>query len=449
VGKDARPFVQITPRLGTGNLYLEQGSSTGTVTGAVGAASLKLGGLETLFNNMTIALNNATSCSGASTGIARSLSANARMSLGNGVPVAGQAQVAAGLCGFFAEGEGGGSPMWGSRLLSPTLGRCDLTGPAPVCGVSFVLQSLAGDVMPVGSGMGVTLEAGVWKFMGDLSPIQIHASAKAQRTKRIDTTEAVYNYDRALAFEVPALAGVACAKVAQHDASGSTVPIGFYKRHAGATDQRSLSLWTADGFSQGVSLNPLVGSTRNADDTWIALPQGTDGDTVIRNFYRGGRTVTVSLYSNPACSTPFSVAGKSEFEVDVDGVPPVWSAMVDMPWPEVDTTTVAAVRSLTLGAGATGSLHAGWGFSHGPMGMNGSTICSDRGSCGQGDTGRLGERDMRPSERAVTITLHNLGAAVAVDDNKTLALYGRTGEGVDLQSNYSSCPSSGSSESCH
>lgn len=449
VGQDAKPFVQITPRLGQGNLYLEQGSTSGTVTNTASAGSLNLAGLETLFRNMSEALASASACSSTATGIARSLAAQVRMSMGDGDGAQGSAQVAEGLCGFFASGEDGKTPMWGAKLLSPTLGRCDLSGSAPVCAVSFVMQSAEGDVQALGGGMGVTQEGGVWKFAGDLLPIEIHASAKAQRSQRIDTATPVYQYDRALAFEVAAVSGLACAKVSQKNADGAAVTIGYYKRHPGATGQRRLALWTADGQGWGPSLDPLVGATRSADDSWIGLPEGTEGDAVIRNFYRGGRSVNVALYSDGACSTPFAIGGKSSFEVDVDGVPPVWASMPALPWPELDTASQGALRNLAIDAGTNASLTAAWSFARGPLGINGTTVCASRADCGQGGSGRLGESQLRPSARGTTVTLHNGGNAVGKDDQKTLALYGRNGEGVDLQSNYSSCPASAAGESCH
>jgi hypothetical protein len=449
VGQDANPFVQISPRIGSGNLYLEQGTSVGTMTANGSAASLQLSGLEQLFRNMTQSLASSSACASTTTGIARSLAANAQMSLGDGGPATGVAQVAQGLCEFFASGEDGVTPMWGSRMLSPTLGRCDQSGASPVCGVSFVLSNPEGDVVPVGGGMGVTQENGVWKFMGDLMPIQIQASAKAQRTKRIDTTTPVYEYNRALAFEVAALPGLACAKVAQLDTNGTPVTMGFYKTHPGAVNQRRLALWTTDGFGNGASTNALVGATRSADDSWIGLPDGTAGDAVIRNFYRGGRSVTVSLYSDANCSAPFALNGQSVFEVEVEGVPPVSSALATMPWPEIDADTQAALRNLTLAGGATGTLPTAWSFTRGPLGLNGATVCSSRATCGQGGTGRIGERSLRPSSRDANVPLTNTGPAVAADDEKTLALYGRNGEGVDLQSNYSSCPASNPTDGCH
>lgn len=449
LGQDAKPFVQITPRLGQGNLYLEQGTTSGSVSGVASAASLQLSGLETLFRNMSDALVSPSACTNASTGIAHSLAAAAQMSLGDGAPVTGVAQVAEGLCGFFASGDDGNSPMWGSRLLSPTLGRCDTTGTSPVCGVSFVLQSPAGDVMPVGTGMGVVQEAGVWKFMGDLTPIQIYASAKAQRTQRIDTVTPTYQYDRALAFEVAALPGLACAKVSQRNADGVAVTIAFYKRHPAATNQVRLALWTPNAYTWGASLDPLVGATRSADDTWIALPEGAEGDAMVRNFYRGGRSVNVALFSDANCSAPFVIGGKSAFDVDVDGVPPVWASMENLPWPELDANSKSNLRNLSLAGNASGSLDMAWAFARGPLGINGATVCGSRADCGQGGTGRLGESSLRPSARSTTVSLLNRGVSVGADDQKTFALYGRSGEGVDLQSNFSSCPSSAPTEACH
>lgn len=449
-GQDAKPFVQITPRLGTGNLYLEQGATTGTVTAASGASTLQLGGLETLFKNMSNAFTSASACSNSSTGIQAYLAAQARMGLGDGGDMTeGAANVAAGLCQFFAGGEDGHTPMWGSKLVSPVMGRCDLSGSAPVCAVSLVLQDPDGGMQQLGQGMAVTQEGGAWKFIGDTTPIQIHASAKAQRTKRIDTPNPVYDYNRALAFEVAAVPGLSCAKVSQKNADGATTTLAFYKRHPGATDQRALALWTADGYSWGASTNPLVGATRSADDTWLSLPEGTEGDAVIRNFYRGGRSVNVALYSDAACSTPFTIGGKTSFDVDVEGVPPVWAAMENMPWPELNADSVAAVRNLAVAAGADASLQVTWTFARGPLGVNGATVCGDRGTCGRGGVGRLGEQDLRPSARTASVSLHNSGTALGKDDAKTFALYGRNGEGVDLQSNYSSCPGSAAAESCH
>lgn len=446
LGTDGQPFVQIVPRLGDGNAYLERGSSAGVLTANAGAAALKLGGLETLFVNMSAALASPAACAADATGMRRSLSANAQLSMGNDAAI-GRDAVAMALCSFFNEGDGG-TPLWGSTLMSPTLGKCDFSAASPVCGISFVLRGSDGNVMPVGSGMGVALEADVWKFAGDLLPVQIRASAKAQRTKRIDTANPAYEYNRAIAFEVAAMPGLACAKVTQRSADGAAVTLAFYKPHPGAMNQRRLALWTSDGNGQGASLDPMVGATRSGDDSWLALPEGSAGDAVIRNFYRGGRTVVVSLYSDAACSSVFAVAGKSAFEVDVEGVPPVWLGMETLPWPELDASTVAAVRALAIDGTATGSLRAAWTFPRGMLGINGATMCGGRASCGDGGTGRLGSLELRPGATSAALNLRNIGPTVNGDDAKTLALYGRNAEGVDLQSNYSSCPGVAAMEIC-
>ena len=354
-----------------------------------------------------------------------------------------------GLCGFFATGDDGNSPIWGSRFMSPTLGKCDLSGASPICAVSFVLQSAQGDVQPVGSGMAVTKEAGVWKFMGDLIPIQIEATAKAQRTKRIDLATPTYQYDRALAFEVAAIQGLACAKVSQHTADGALTTIAFYKRHPGATDQRRLALWLSSGMSVGPSTDPLVGATRGPDDTWIQLPEGDAGDAVVRNFYRGGRSVNVALFSDAACSAPMMVGGRSDFDVEVDGVPPVWASMPTLAWPELDVATLASLRNLAVAAGADGSFQAAWTFPHGPLGLHDMTFCGDRGDCGDGGNGRLGSGSLRAGALSATLPLHNRGSALAADAAKTFALSGVTGDGVGMQSNFSSCPGSSATEACH
>ena len=85
VGEDGKSFVQISPRLGSGNFYLESG---GTAVGALAldpkASALPLAGLETLFRNMSASLAGASACAAESTGLRRSMAADARLSMGQG-----------------------------------------------------------------------------------------------------------------------------------------------------------------------------------------------------------------------------------------------------------------------------------------------------------------------------------------------------------------------------
>lgn len=439
---DTTPFVQITPRLGSGNIYLDPTTTSGSVTVASGAASLSLTGLETLFQGMSAAMQSSQACASSSTGLATFLAANARMSDEDGNALVGPAQVGAGLCGMF-----GSQEMFGSRLLSPTLGKCDLTGANPVCRVSFVLQTPEGAVEQVGQGMGVTREAGTWKFMGDMDPVQIHASAKAQRDVIFADGATTITYARALAFDIPAVNGLECAQVSQRDASSSAVTLAWYKNYGHGA--RRLSLWQQNTMSNQRSLDPLVGALRNGDDTWVALPDGTDGDTVVRNFFRGGRSVTVSLFSDANCSVPFAVSGVSTFEVEVEGVPPTTAALPNLPWTDLTPVAREALFNLTLAANAAGSYDAAWTLGHGPLAVNGATFCTDRAQCGEGGAGRISqERRFAPSATSGTITLQNGATPVQATSYKMLALYGRTGDGLDLQSNAIVCPPN-SGNQCH
>lgn len=439
---DSTPFVQITPRLGTGNLYLDPTTTAGSVTVATGAGNLSLTGLEALFQGMTAAMANATACGHASAGLASFMAANARMSDDDGNALTGASQVGAGLCSMFASQE-----MFGSRLLSPTLGKCDLGGANPVCRVSFVLQSPEGAVEPVGQGMGVTREGGVWKFLGDMDPVQIHASAKAQRDVIFQDGTTTITYARAIAFDIPAVSGLQCAQVSQRNESSVAVTVAYYKNFGNGA--RRLSLWQQNTMSNQRSLDPLVGALRSGDDTWVALPDGTEGDAVVRNFFRGGRSVTVSLFSDANCSTPFAVSGVSSFEVEVEGVPPTTAALPNLPWTDLTPVAKEALFSLSLAANASGSYAAAWTFSHGPIALNGATFCTDRAQCGEGGAGRISlERRFAPGATAADISLQNGSTPVAPTSYKMLALYGRTGDGLDLQSNAIACPPN-SGNQCH
>ena len=444
-GHDARAFVQITPRLGQGNLYLEQDSSSGSIAVHGAAASMSLAGLDALFQRMSAAMASPAACAHASTGLASALASSARMQLDRHQRLQGAAAVAQGLCRFFA-GSDEDPPMWGARLLSPTLGRCDFSASAPLCRVSFVIQHANGAIENVGGGMAVTMEAGGWKFHGDADPIALHASARVQRDRRIDGATPLDRYSRALAFEVPALPGLACAKVSQRNAEGNAVTVGYYKPFASGEPDR-LSLWMQDGANNAPSLDPLLGTLRSGDDTWIMLPESAAGDTLVRNFFRGGRTVVFSLYADEACASAFTVDGRSEFEVEVEGVPPVAAALETMPWPQFNAASTLGLRTLSLDAGASAEFQAGWTYARGNLGLHEAVFCVQRG-CGSDSGARIGSSRLRPGGLGVDMTLLNGSSAVAADSFKMLSLYGRNGEGMGVQSNFMSCPGTPAGEIC-
>ena len=115
---------------------------------------------------------------------------------------------------------------------------------------------------------------------------------------------------------------------------------------------------------------------------------------MIRRFYRAGRTVDVSLYSDAACSTPVTVDGKSVLPVNVAGMPPVDSAMPALPWGILTDDTVAALKAFTVDGGHTSSFTGSWTFADGITGFDEATFCT-AGSCGEDEPARLGQARLR------------------------------------------------------
>ena len=440
-GTDDGAFVQLSPRMGDGNVYMTTGSSQGAIVPAAGAADMSLAGVETLFNGISAAMASADACASSATGLRQWVADNARMNVGGGGSMTSGDAVAAGMCQMFnGGGEAGGrddQTLWGMRLVSPVLGHCDFTGTDPVCGVSLALQGTDGSVQELGSGIAVVFHAGAWKLYGDATPISINAGAAVQRTRQIDT--GTDNYSRALQFDIAVTDGVSCAQVLQRDAAGSVTTVAYFKVHeAGAS---RMSLWLQDSMNgPQPSLDPATGSTRSSDDSWVQLPEGTAGDDVIRNFYRGGRFVTVAVFSDTACTTPATLEGKSEFTVDVDGVPPVWSAMASLPWGDLPDSTKTALQTLTLTSGASSTFDAAWTFAAGSTGFGEITFCVS-GECGEGGSGRLDQVQVRPGAVSAHMALNGPAHDVAAGDMKMLMLGGRDGSGMNIESGFITCTS--------
>ena len=442
-GTDDGAFVQVTPRLGDGNLYLTTGSTTGTITTSAAASALPLNGLETLFDKMTAAAVSATTCTDPSIGLSTVVSSDAHMSVDNSGGLNGGAQVAAGLCQFFSHGDGDSGAMWGSKFVSPVLGRCDVTGTDPLCGVSFAIQGPDGGIQNVGSGIGVVYRDHRWQFYGDLLPIAINANAAVQRGVRVDDPTTPIQYSRALQFDIARTDGVACAVLRTRDEAHSTFAI--YKVFS--NDAQRMSLWTQNGMGNQVSTDPNVGSLRSGDDTWMALPTGAAGDDVIRTFYRAGRTVDVAIYADAACTTPASVQGKSSFGVDIDGMPPVDSAMASLPWGSLTADTIAALEAFTVDGGHTSSFTSAWTFADGITGFDQATFCT-AGSCGDDEPARLGDMRVRPGALGAAISLKAPATHVLAGDFKEVILGGRDASGMNTESEFFSCTSTPAGQMC-
>ena len=251
LGKDTHAFVQITPRLGRATCICEQGTTSGSVTSTASAASLQLCGLETLFRNMTASLASPAACSRATTGIATRSSSNAQMSLGDGDAAHGLADVSAGLCGFFGTGDDGNTPIWGSSLHEPDARPLRPVGAAPVCPVSFTLAEPRGDVMPVGSGMAVTKEDGAGSSWATWCRSRSSATARAQRTKRIDSADPGGPVRPRAGLRSGRRLGPGLRKVSQRDADGMLADHRLLQAPSGRDPSARLSLWTPDGFQNG------------------------------------------------------------------------------------------------------------------------------------------------------------------------------------------------------
>jgi hypothetical protein len=168
---------------------------------------------------------------------------------------------------------------------------------------------------------------------------------------------------------------------------------------------------------------------------------------VIRRFYRAGRTVDVSLYSDATCSTPATVDGRTVLPVNVAGMPPVDSAMPALPWGTLTADTVAALEAFTLDGGHAGSFSSAWTFADGITGFGEATFCTS-GSCGEGDAARLGQARVRPGARVATISLSAPATHILAGDYKEFILGGRDATGMNIESEFVSCTSQAAGQMC-
>jgi hypothetical protein len=60
----------------------------------------------------------------------------------------------------------------------------------------------------------------------------------------------------------------------------------------------------------------------------------------------------------------------------------------------------------------------------------------------------VGEAAIGPRSSSLTMSINASGAAIAADNFKMLALYGRAHDGLGVQSNHLSCPSITAGRTC-
>ena len=113
--------------------------------------------------------------------------------------------------------------------------------------------------------------------------------------------------------------------------------------------------------------------------------------------------------------------------------------MPSLPWTDLTVAGRQALLDLALDANAGTTLNLAWTFGHGTLGLDSGSVCSDRAQCGQGGSGRIADFRLRPGATSAAIAVSNGGTALPATSYKMLALYGRTGDGLDLQSNAIAC----------
>ena len=210
-----KPFVLVNPRLGSGSLYLEPGTTQGSISIDPAAAALNLAGIDSLFAAITAAMARETACKSATTGMVTLLAANAR-STPPGLPALyGPNDVALGMCYALGNVIGDGVVLYGSSLPAPELGRCDFSGVLPVCKVNLVAKTPKGALVAWGVNQAVTLGSAGWRLLGNVQVLPLAAQATAQRMRRLDGSNVVDSYVRRLGLTIGNVSGLACARVTQ------------------------------------------------------------------------------------------------------------------------------------------------------------------------------------------------------------------------------------------
>ncbi|MBC7730279.1 MAG: hypothetical protein H7242_22250 [Microbacteriaceae bacterium] len=443
-----KPFVQINPRLGSGSLYLESGTTQGGISLSPAASGLNLAGIDSLFSAMSAAMVTNAACTAPTTGMATLLAANARSSL-PGVPAfSGPADVALGICYSLANVIGDGSVLFGYSLPAPELGRCDFSGVQPVCKINVVAKSSKGALVAWGVNQAVTLESTGWRFMGNMQVLPLSAQATVQRMRRLDGTTAVDSYVRRLGVSIGMVSGLACARVTQKNLSGADQTLAHYKPFtAGAS---SLSLWRVDASSSSPSLNPALGLSVNASDQEFALPAGAEGDAIVRNFYRNGREIQVSLFSDAACSTPLTPVGASasRFAIDLPGIPPLEAAYASQPWPVLTAASITALTGLKGAALAKITYTPTWSFARELLGIDSALLCTDA-LCALGSAGRIGSLALIGNPRTAALAATLGSTALVATSFKQLRLAGRNADGLAVHADYQSCPGVTAGKTCN
>lgn len=421
-GASSKTFVQVEGRIGAGNVYLtSDGSKTG-ILAAGPALDVDLKGISALFKAMSDAVGTADASS-----CAQHMSDAAifdpafKLSIEDG-PLMTASTAPAMLCSMISR-----MNMLGGMVANPVLRSCDFSGADKSCLVSF--DVIREDTVFEGAELALVLRSGSaqWGLLGTASGYEIHVNANVQKTIRIDVENAVPEYTRAISFDIKSKAegqetAVRAAKVYQHDAAGT-----------GWDGTPIVTLTMSDAcLGRSPRLAVVSGDGSNCDSTWLSLERFgqnlTDGDELIDKFYKRGREVRIVLFSDVAGTQELASVIKR-----VDGVPPKSAALPSMPWWQIDTATVLALKTLDRSNSSfTLTLLANAGVSAKDVSFCLSASCSG--------AARAAHSDLSSTKKAVstkTLSLSQLPAAAS--SYKQLSVYGRNYEQMGVQTNFVSC----------
>lgn len=456
LGMDSKAYVTLTSALGSGWVYLEPGTTTGSISIDLSAAArIDYAGIDTLFKALGAALPFVAKCSSATLGVKPLLDAGVRASADFLAPAFTNIdQATQVLCGHMAGLlVGDTESLENSKLLPAMPSRCDFTGADPVCRVKLVFQTAAppanapAPVTPkdilrqIGIDQVVVKRSSGWLFMGNRLEVQASAAARLVLTRRVDQT-ATDDYSRYLDLRIPAYPGLQCARASQKDSSGADVTLALFKPASNAT---YLSLWSVSANDPTPSLNAASGAMRGADVIALPVPIGAAGDTTARNFARAGRAVKIDLFSDSGCSTPLPGADNGSVSINLTGqLPIVASAMAGQPWPAVAAASTAALTSLKGAVNAKVTYGPIWTFPRGDVFVNRAQLCTLDPNCGN----QLAALELAGNAPGAPLSATIGSMALVASDYKLLRLTARTSDGLLLQLDNASCTSKVAGQPC-
>lgn len=456
LGMDSKAYVTLSSALGSGWVYMESGTTAGSISiDLAAAARVDYAGVDTLFKALGAALPFGAKCSSSTLGVKPLLDAAVRASADFLAPafnnVDQATQVMCGHMGGLLVGDT--ESLENSKLLLSIPSRCDFTGADPVCRVKLVFQTAAPpanapatatpkDVLrQIGIDQVIVRRPSGWLFMGNRLEVQASAAARLMLARRVDQA-APDVYSRYLDVRIPAYPGLLCARASQKDSSGADVALALFKPAANAT---YLSLWSLSANDASPSLNPASGVLRGADAITLPVPLGAAGDTTARNFARAGRALQIELFSDTGCSTPLAGADGGSVNIAVAGQLPIAApSMAGQPWPVVPAASNAALTSLRGAVNARVNYGPIWTFPRGDVFVSRAQLCSLDPNCGN----KLAELELAGNAPGAQLTATIGNLALVASDYKLLRLTARTSDGLVLQLDNASCTAQVAGQPC-